>query len=50
MVGWTAGLGLEYMLWSNIFLRGEWEYTKFMSVMNTSVTQNSVHAAVGYKF
>jgi outer membrane immunogenic protein len=50
VVGWTAGLGLEYMLWSNIFIRGEWEYTKFMSVMNTSVTQNSVHAAVGYKF
>jgi opacity protein-like surface antigen len=50
VVGWTAGLGLEYMVWGNIFVRGEWEYTKFMSVMNTSVTQNSVHAAIGYKF
>ena len=35
VVGWTAGLGLEYMLWSNIFIRGEWEYTKFMSVMKS---------------
>jgi outer membrane immunogenic protein len=50
VVGWTAGLGLEYMVWGNIFVRGEWEYTKFMSVMNTAVTQNSVHAAIGYKF
>jgi outer membrane immunogenic protein len=50
VVGWTAGLGLEYMLWSCIFLRGEWEYTKFTPVMNTSVTQNSVHAGIGYKF
>jgi outer membrane immunogenic protein len=50
VVGWTAGLGLEYMVWGNIFVRGEWEYTKFMSVMNTAVTQNTVHAAIGYKF
>ncbi|MDE2331776.1 MAG: porin family protein [Bradyrhizobium sp.] len=50
VVGWTAGLGLEYMLWSNIFLRGEWEYTQFMSIQNTTVSENSVHAGLGYKF
>jgi outer membrane immunogenic protein len=50
VVGWTAGLGLEYMLWGNVFVRGEWEYTSFTSVKNTSVTQNSVHAGIGYKF
>ena len=50
VVGWTAGLGLEYMLWGNIFVRGEWEYVKFMSIKDTAVTQNSVHAAIGYKF
>jgi outer membrane immunogenic protein len=50
VVGWTAGLGLEYMLWGNIFVRGEWEYTQFTQVKNTSVTQNSVHAGIGYKF
>jgi outer membrane immunogenic protein len=49
-VGWTGGLGLEYVLWNNIFLRGEWEYIKFLSVMNTSVTMNSAHAGIGYKF
>ena len=50
VAGWTAGLGMEYMLWGNVFLRGEWEYIKFMSIKNTAVTQNSVHAGLGYKF
>jgi outer membrane immunogenic protein len=50
VVGWTAGLGLEYMVWGNVFLRGEWEYVKFMQVMGTAVTQNSVRAGLGYKF
>jgi len=50
VVGWTGGLGMEYMLWGNVFMRGEWEYIKFMSVKNTVVTQNSVHAGIGYKF
>jgi len=50
VAGWTAGLGLEYMLWGNVFIRGEWEYVQFMSVKNTSVTQNTVHAGIGYKF
>jgi opacity protein-like surface antigen len=50
VAGWTAGLGLEYMLWGNVFLRGEWEYVKFMAIKNTVVTQNSVHAGIGYKF
>jgi len=31
-------------------VRGEWEYVKFMSIENTSVTMNSLHAGLGYKF
>ena len=50
VAGWTAGLGFEYMLWGNIFLRGEWEYIKFMAIQNTAVSENSVHAGLGYKF
>jgi len=50
VVGWTGGIGLEYMLWGNVFMRGEWEYIKFISVENTSVTVNSVRAGIGYKF
>jgi outer membrane immunogenic protein len=48
--GWTAGLGMEYMLWGNVFLRGEWEYIKFVAIQNTIVTENSVRAGIGYKF
>jgi opacity protein-like surface antigen len=50
VAGWTAGIGLEYMLCGNIFVRGEWEYVQFMSIQNTSVTENNVRGAVGYKF
>jgi opacity protein-like surface antigen len=50
VVGWTGGLGTEYMVWDGLFLRGEWEYIKFMSVMNTSVSMNSLHVGLGYKF
>jgi opacity protein-like surface antigen len=50
VVGWTGGLGLEYMLWNCLFVRGEWEYIKFLSVENTPVTMNSARFGVGYKF
>jgi outer membrane immunogenic protein len=48
--GWTGGLGLEYMLWDCVFLRGEWEYIKFLSVKDTVVSMNTVRAGIGYKF
>lgn len=50
VVGWTAGLGMEYMLWGNVFLRGEWEYAKFSKVENISATLNNARVGVGYKF
>jgi opacity protein-like surface antigen len=49
-VGWTAGIGMEYCLWGGLFLRGEWEYIKFMSVENTSISVNSARAGLGWKF
>ena len=50
VAGWTGGLGLEYMLWGNLFMRGEWEYVKFLSVKNTAVQANNLRFGVGYKF
>jgi len=50
VAGWTGGLGLEYMLWDCVFLRGEWEYIKFLSVKNTVVQANNLHFGIGYKF
>ena len=34
----------------SVFVRAEWEYIKFVSVMNTSVRTNSVQVGIGYKF
>jgi outer membrane immunogenic protein len=48
--GWTAGIGFEYMLIANIFMRAEYEHVQFMSVENTNVTLNNVRAGIGYKF
>jgi opacity protein-like surface antigen len=50
VAGWTGGLGLEYMLWDNVFMRGEWEYVKFLTVKNTAVQANNLRASIGYKF
>jgi outer membrane immunogenic protein len=50
VVGWTAGLGLEYCLWGNVFLRGEWEHVQFVNVKNTAVNMDSARAGIGYKF
>jgi outer membrane immunogenic protein len=50
VAGWTAGLGTEYCLWGNVFMRAEWEYIKFLSVKDTVVTLNSGRVGIGYKF
>lgn len=50
VVGWTAGIGLEYCLWEGLFARIEYEYVQFSPVMNTSVTLNNAHVGLGYKF
>ncbi|MGB8603605.1 outer membrane protein [Bradyrhizobium sp.] len=50
VVGWTLGLGMEYMVWNCLFLRGEWEYIKFVQVMNTPIAMNSARLGIGYKF
>ena len=50
VAGWTGGLGMEYMLWGNVFMRAEWEYIKFLKVKDTVVTLNSARFGIGYKF
>jgi outer membrane immunogenic protein len=48
--GYTAGLGLDFSITSNIFVRAEWEYIGFMSMNDTRVSMNSGHVGVGVKF
>ena len=50
VAGWVGGLGVEYMLWDNLFMRGEWEYVKFLQVKNTVIQANNLRVGVGYKF
>jgi opacity protein-like surface antigen len=46
--GYTAGLGVDVNLISNLFLRAEWEYVRFTTQVDTNV--NTVRAGLGYKF
>src|SRR3954470_500987 len=50
VVGWTAGLGFEYCLWGNMFVRGEWEYVRFINTKDIAFSMNNVRAGIGYKF
>jgi outer membrane immunogenic protein len=50
VAGWSGGLGLEYCLWGGLFMRGEWEYMRFLAVKNTVVQANNLRFGVGYKF
>ncbi|MCP4617494.1 MAG: porin family protein [Bradyrhizobium sp.] len=50
VAGWAGGLGLEYCLWGGLFMRGEWEYVKFLSVKDTVVQANNLRVGLGYKF
>jgi outer membrane immunogenic protein len=46
--GYSAGLGVDVMLCAGLFLRGEWEYVRYTSTVDTSV--NTVRVGLGYKF
>jgi outer membrane immunogenic protein len=46
--GYSAGLGVDVNLVGGLFLRAEWEYLRFTSVIDTSI--NTVRAGLGYKF
>jgi opacity protein-like surface antigen len=48
LLGYTAGLGTEMMLFGNVFARGEWEYIRFTGRIDTSI--NTVRGGLGYKF
>jgi outer membrane immunogenic protein len=46
--GYSGGLGVDMMLFANVFLRAEWEYMRFTAPVDTTV--NTVRAGLGYKF
>lgn len=46
--GFSAGVGLDWMLFGGLFVRAEYEYLQFTSSLNTNI--HSVRGGVGYKF
>jgi opacity protein-like surface antigen len=46
--GYSAGLGVDVMLLSCLFLRAEWEYIRFTSSIDTDI--NTFKVGLGYKF
>ena len=50
VAGVAAALGVDWLLTPSVFLRGEWEYIKFLAVKNTVVQANNLHLGIGYKF
>ena len=38
------------MLWGNLFMRGEWEYVRFLNVKDITFSTNNVRLGLGYKF
>jgi len=50
LYGATVGLGLDYALTSNIFVRGEIEYVRFVPFDDITVTMTSARMGAGLKF
>jgi outer membrane immunogenic protein len=48
--GWVAGLGMEYALWGNFFMRGEWEYIRFLKTKDITFSANNLRLGLAYKF
>ena len=48
--GWTLGLGVDFCLMQNLFLRAEWEWVQFAAIRDMNVHTNTVRAAVAMKF
>jgi outer membrane immunogenic protein len=48
LYGYSAGLGVDINLVGGLFMRAEWEYTRFAAAVDTSI--NTVRAGLGYKF
>ncbi|BEV46435.1 outer membrane protein [Afipia carboxidovorans] len=46
--GYAAGLGVDMMLFGNLFGRVEWEYLKYAGPIDTSI--NTGRVGLGYKF
>jgi opacity protein-like surface antigen len=49
-LGYTAGVGTDFLVMSNIFVRGEWEYVQFPNIKAIKVNINTLRLGAGLKF
>lgn len=50
LYGGSVGIGLDYAVTSNIFLRGEFEYVRFLPLDDILVTMTSARIGAGFRF
>jgi opacity protein-like surface antigen len=48
--GYTAGGGMDVLLMTNLFLRGEYEFVQFPNIKGTKINLNTVRLGGGLKF
>ena len=48
--GFTAGLGLDYAVSQNLFVRAEWEYLQFAPIRNISISASTGRVGLGLQF
>jgi outer membrane immunogenic protein len=49
-LGYTAGVGTDFLVTSNIFVRGEWEYVQFPNIKAIKININTLRLGAGLKF
>jgi opacity protein-like surface antigen len=50
LYGFAVGGGMDVALTPNIFVRGEYEYTRFAPIANVLLTVTSARVGAGFKF
>jgi len=48
--GYSAGLGADILVTSNVFLRAEYEFVQFLTASNVKANINAVRGGLGYRF
>jgi outer membrane immunogenic protein len=48
--GYSAGLGMDWAVTQNLFLRGEYEYIQFVNLGGLQLYLNNVRVGAGFKF
>ena len=48
--GFRAGVGTEYLVGGNVYVKAEYRYTRYKSLEDVKINRNQVVGGVGYRF